>query len=103
MCLIKLLIWIDSKVEYLGRNYGYKKGFENDEINLQIIYKQHLLSHCKLSWNKIIITFLPKMPPLKCTTIRKPLQQMGPHFESSFQDKKIQNKNFFANLDSTIF
>jgi hypothetical protein len=25
-----------------------------------------------------------------------------PHFESSFQDNQIQNKNFFANLDSTI-
>jgi hypothetical protein len=29
-----------QKAEYLTRNYGYKKGFENDEANLQIISKQ---------------------------------------------------------------
>ncbi len=28
-----------QKAEYLTRNYGYKKGFENDEANLQIISK----------------------------------------------------------------
>jgi hypothetical protein len=37
-----------QNVEYLARNYGYKKGLENDERNLQIISKQHLLNHCKL-------------------------------------------------------
>jgi hypothetical protein len=41
-----------QKAKYLAKNYGYKKGFENDESSLQIIYKQHLLNHCKLSWRK---------------------------------------------------
>jgi hypothetical protein len=43
---IQILI---QDVEYFTRDYGYKKGLENDEVNLQIISKQHLLNYCKLS------------------------------------------------------